>query len=1109
MPIRKDVIMKLSDHLITFSQGDCIYRFLPSGDIFSFTNGPFLINQFRGTSLDGSVNNIYLRIFLPDRISTYPLLGIRASGKASRSDRALRLTGRVEDISYTVTFRPENNLWFWDITLSGTNRDVDLIYGQDLGISAETAVYTNELYTSQYLGHSVFSEDNGYVVCSRQNLPSHSCNPYVQQGTIGCRAIHYSTDGLQFFGLSCKETGTPAALSSDLEDTVLQYEFAYIALQTEKIHLNGEVSVGFYGMFLRDHPDAVTAPQPQAQIFCIHEKAGEDCGVFFPLKPVRLKGEFVQPLSSLPFSAEEIDFLFPRRSLEEIRENALFSFFTPDHAHVVTKEKELLTLRPHGTILITPPDTSRISSSLIASTQYMFGVFHSHVAVGNTDRHKLFSSSRGFLNLQKHSGLRIYIRQKNRFHMLCLPGLYEMGMNYSRWFYKTEQDTLIVTAYAAAQSPDLFLTVTSRNRIPYDFIVTGQVVMGTLEYAGDYTFEQLPDGIRFYGHFPAYPQLHYDVLSPDHPAWIWGDGVFLDGGQSLDGDRLSLSFSGVSGFSVTIRGHLDTKPTAAASAEHPEFEKEKLICLSYYEELIRQFSLDIGDHIERISILNETVWWYAHNALIHFAMPHGLEQTGGAAWGTRDVCQGPMEFFLATQHYELARDTLLRIFSHQSKTTQEWPQWFMFDRYSDSAGECHGDVIFWPLKSVADYLEATGDYDLLAEEVAYADDPECRDSILSHIELALSCIIRFRLLPGNDLITYAGGDWDDTLQPASETLKENLVSSWTVALAYQTFRSLDKALAGQKNCETLSSKFSSLADRLKMAFQRHLIRGGVIAGFWQAGQANPYMLHPLDSQTGIHYRLLPMTRSIIAELVNPAQAQNNAEIIATHLKFPDGVRLMDRPARYQGGICCLFRRAEQAANVGREISLQYTHAHIRYIEAMAKLGYSAEAWESLFSINPILIGHTVPNAGIRQSNLYFSSSDGAFHDRYEYERSFDLLRTGSIRVNGGWRLYSSGPGIYLRQLIENILGIRFSKDGLIIDPQLPRSLDGLRFRYRCFGKIRVFQYHLSPEYSLCAVTEGKTLSGLLLRNPYRQGGLLVPIQEFNRCGEQIDIYIPC
>ena len=72
--------------------------------------------------------------------------------------------------------------------------------------------------------------------------------------------------------------------------------------------------------------------------------------------------------------------------------------------------------------------------------------------------------------------------------------------------------------------------------------------------------------------------------------------------------------------------------------------------------------------------------------------------------------------------------------------------------------------------------------------------------------------------------------------------------------------------------------------------------------------------------------------------------------------------------------------------------------------------------------------------------MYFSSSEGAFDDRYEYARDFHLLKTGDIPVKGGWRLYSSGPGIYLHQLISNILGIRFSQKGLILDPVITDQL---------------------------------------------------------------------
>ncbi|MGB4659064.1 MAG: cellobiose phosphorylase, partial [Mobilitalea sp.] len=242
------------------------------------------------------------------------------------------------------------------------------------------------------------------------------------------------------------------------------------------------------------------------------------------------------------------------------------------------------------------------------------------------------------------------------------------------------------------------------------------------------------------------------------------------------------------------------------------------------------------------------------------------------------------------------------------------------------------------------------------------------------------------------------------------------------------------------------------------------------------------------------------------ELVPPAQAHKNVATIQKNLKCPDGVRLMDRPASYNGGESRLFKRAEQAANVGREISLQYTHAHIRYIEAMAKIGENNEAWDSLFNVNPILINESVPTANIRQSNMYFSSSDGAYHDRYDYAANFNLLREGKITVKGGWRLYSSGPGIYMRQLISHILGIRFVEGILIIDPVLPDSMDGLTFTFDCFHETKTFCYHLAKNNTTTVECDRKPLPFVPVKNPYRTGGICITREALLSCKGTIDIY---
>ena len=106
--------------------------------------------------------------------------------------------------------------------------------------------------------------------------------------------------------------------------------------------------------------------------------------------------------------------------------------------------------------------------------------------------------------------------------------------------------------------------------------------------------------------------------------------------------------------------------------------------------------------------LNALIPWLAHNAMIHLTVPHGLEQYTGAAWGTRDVCQGPVEFLLALEHDEPVKEILRIVFAQQYETG-DWPQWFMLEPYSIIQDRVsHGDVIVWPLKALNDYIEATG-----------------------------------------------------------------------------------------------------------------------------------------------------------------------------------------------------------------------------------------------------------------------------------------------------------------------------------------------------------------------------------------------------------------
>jgi cellobiose phosphorylase len=441
--------------------------------------------------------------------------------------------------------------------------------------------------------------------------------------------------------------------------------------------------------------------------------------------------------------------------------------------------------------------------------------------------------------------------------------------------------------------------------------------------------------------------------------------------------------------------------------------------------------------------------WLAHDAMIHLTVPHGLEQFTGAAWGTRDVCQGPVEFLLALEHDEPVREILRIVFAQQYQARGDWPQWFMLEPYSLIQDKhSHGDVIVWPLKAVNDYIEATNDTSFLDELIQWRADDTLertpgRDSVAKHIEKLLTTVIE-SFIPGTHLIRYGEGDWNDSLQPVDPKMRDWMVSSWTVALLFQQITRYAEILRRTGKADE-GAALSRLAAEMRRDFNRCLIRDDTVAGYavFEPGSERPVLLiHPSDTRTGLSYSLLPMTRSIIGGLFTPEQARHHLRVIREHLLFPDGARLIDRPVDYHGGPENIPTRRIRCF-LGREIGLMYVHAHIRYGEAMAVLGEADALWGALQVANPVGVTDRVAQALPRQRNAYFSSSDAAFSDRYAASADWGQLKAGSIAVDGGWRIYSSGPGIYVSLLICQALGIRRQWGKRVARPLLPAALGNL------------------------------------------------------------------
>jgi len=1028
---------------------------LPNGSIFAITHGQgggaILINQILGSPVEGGIGRIWLRAggakpFVAE------IVGPGARVDFAASAFAFRWSGATNGIAHDVTLQlaVDAPRWFWRIELSHPDGaepiPCDVVLAQDLGLAGRGFVMGSEAYASQYIDHHVANHARfGPVVMSRQNLAQGGRFPWLAQGCVD-GAAGFATDAIQLFGPTHRNAEAPDLdFGLDLPSRVQQHELACPALQSRPVRLAPGDTAGwsFFAHFEADHREA-SGGDDLARIDDIAATTVPPApGPFGPAAQIRSLLQDAPPLAIRPLDDELIGRLYPERALEERDETALLSFFVPDGAlnrHVVLAEKELMVARRHGAILRSS-QAMMPDEATLAATCWMHGVFAAQLTIGNTSFHKLFSVSRDPYNITRASGLRMLIDTGDGWRLLSVPSAFDMGLSDCRWIYRLADRIVTVSAIASGADAAMQWRVDVGGP-PARFLVFGQIVLGEREYeqSGRITIDEAARRIAFrpgsdwlWG--KAHPDAAYHLVTstPDAIEAMGGDALLYTDGVARTGGHVALRTIPTQQLAFAVTGSMTDAAEAERLADLYAAGVDTAAMLAPARQYWRHLTGNqrVPGEDGALTAERAILPWLAHDAIVHLTVPHGLEQYTGAAWGTRDVCQGPLEFMLALRHDTTARAILTTLFAEQYRTRGDWPQWFMLPPYSSiRAGDAHGDIVVWPLKALCDYVEATGDLGILDVPLPWRRDdtleptPET-GAIRAHVELLIETV-RKRFVPGTHLIRYGHGDWNDSLQPADPHLNDWMVSSWTVALLYEQIRRYAAILARAGDTGE-ASDLERLADTMRGEINRHLIRDGVIAGY---GVFDPdhdgveLLLHPSDRRTGLSYSLIPMTQAVIGGLFTPEQTRRHLRLIEQHLMFPDGARLMDRPVPYRGGVETLFRRAESAAFFGREIGLMYVHAHIRYCEALAVSGDVDGARAALAFVNPIAVTDLLPQASLRQRNTYFSSSDAAFHDRYQASAEWSRVRDASIAADGGWRIYSSGPGIYTQLFVRHILGRR-------------------------------------------------------------------------------------
>ncbi|MGJ6981609.1 hypothetical protein ACSDQ9_13960 [Aestuariimicrobium soli] len=1055
--------------------------------------------------------------------------GFTGTGDGVHSGVHARVHYRVD-----LDFAPDVLAWVWRVHLSpdetqggpAAPMQVRLVHTQDVGLAPYGAVRTNEYYVSQYLDLTpVELPEHGIALAVRQNMPGATA-PWAMIGSLGV-GEQWSTDARQ---LTRTVDGRARLVPGEgLPSSRLQGEHTLVGIASAPLELvPGSVTTGgFFGVLVPDH-QAATSPA---------DRSLADAAFLFAESlpaPASLGGDHATIVAGSVFdrgvlvgddlAPEAVERLFgAERSLVETGPDGdLWSFTIGRGAEAETvtlAAKERAVLRPHGHMLRTgsavAPDTD-----LLTSTIWMAGVFASQVSQGHVNRGVAISARRTYLGLMQAHGLRIFVDrgrsegEGDGLQLLGEPSAWALRPDRARWLYVTGEGTIEVTATAPTDRNDLLFSVRSTGGRVARVLVAAHVALGDDLGQTPAALDLEVDGNRASVALADEPDrgrltTQWQVVSGDAPTF-GGDELLFDDGAGRGEPWFVADLADVEEFTFSLT--LDVVPEELAErAEHTLPELWQTISARLGLSL-DEASGDAGDgdpgdddagggHSE-VEVLDGTLRWFAHNALIHHLSPRGLEQFSGGGWGTRDVSQGPVGLLTALAADDAQRATLLELFRAQNERG-DWPQAFDFLPPSGrwAQFESHGDVVFWPVLAAGEYLQLTGDAGFLDEGVAFSGESGPTDDrpMVDHLRQAVAYIVA-AMVPGSPLPAYGHGDWNDSLQPADPALAHQMASTWTATLQVHALRQLAGGLRAVGREPELAERAAGIADDTEAALHEVLLVDGELAGYGVFGPEGhtpggevELLVHPRDTRTGLTHGVLPWIHAISAQQLDREQANHHLDLIAEHLLGPDGARLFDRPAQYRGGPMEVFQRAEGATFWGREIGLMYTHAHLRYAEALAAVGRAEECWRAMLLVCPTLLTSRLPQARPRQTTCYYSSSDAVFADRYEAEERYPALMAGEVDLEGGWRIYSSGPGLFLRLVTETLLGVTRRADRVELDPVLPPWVDGLTAR------VPVPDGHVTVTYRVSGSgagvrsvsVDGRAIEGEPLANLYRAPGVSI------------------
>ncbi|MCF6268415.1 MAG: glycosyl transferase family 36 [Melioribacteraceae bacterium] len=388
------------------------------------------------------------------------------------------------------------------------------------------------------------------------------------------------------------------------------------------------------------------------------------------------------------------------------------------------------------------------------------------------------------------------------------------------------------------------------------------------------------------------------------------------------------------------------------------------------------------------------------------------QQSG--AFGFRDQLQDSLVFLPINP--ELTKNQIKLHAKHQFVNGEVLHWWHPISE-TGLKTEMTDDLLWLPFV-LNHYILETCDYKILEEEETFYDEPNSKASIYEHCRLAIEKVLTRFSERGIPLI--GAGDWNDGMSGVGLEMKgESFWLSEFLYLILIDFAELSKKIGKDE----YSVLYLEAAEKLKKNFNLHSWDG---EWFIRATKDSGEIIGSSECSNGKIY-LNPQTWSVISSIATEEKQQIAMNSVKEKLLKKNGCLLL-QPA-YTSPDKFIGYLSRYAAG-RRENGGLYSHASTWAIWAFAKIGEDSFANEVAQRMNPINAGKN-PDEYVAEPYVLPGNVDGPDSPNYGM---------------GGWTWYTGSASWYQKNIVDWILGIRASKNGLIIDPHIPENWNSFKIK---------------------------------------------------------------